>query len=198
MIKLSSKKWMKINTTNAKILKFFRVFKLKSEDRAFVNKKFDVFHDQKKLKWIIKFTSYAFPVFVIWHTMHLSDKEPIREKNDCKHTKIKQNYEIWFIFNVSANKHYFLRSRLQIHFNHESRIVFPSMESCIGKQTQINCDHTQKQWAMKRNDYELKKLINLCSTKNEWHIEKTFIRTNLHKRCDNVQQFFKKTFNSFF
>ena len=79
MINLSFDKWMKINTIETEISKLFRVFKLRSEDRNFVNKKFDALHVQNKLKWTSKSTSYAFPVFVVWHTMHLSGKVPQRK-----------------------------------------------------------------------------------------------------------------------
>ena len=50
MINLPLNKWMKINTIDAKISKPFRVFKLSSKDRAFVNKEFDVLHEQDKFE----------------------------------------------------------------------------------------------------------------------------------------------------
>ena len=67
---------MKINTIKAAVPKPARVFKLSSEDRAFINKEFDALHTQRKLKWTINSTSYAFSVFVVWHTIHLSGKVP--------------------------------------------------------------------------------------------------------------------------
>ena len=70
---------MKINIIDAKISKSFRVFKLSSEDRTFVNKKFDVLHEQNKFEWTSKFTFYAFSVFVVWHMMYLPEKAPQRK-----------------------------------------------------------------------------------------------------------------------
>ena len=80
MVSISPNRWIKINIIKATISEFARIFKLSSENKAFVNKKFDVLHTQKKSKWTINFISYAFSVFVVWHTVHLLDK-PSQKKN---------------------------------------------------------------------------------------------------------------------
>ena len=65
---------MKINIIKTTISKTARIFKLKSKNKAFINKKFDALHTQSKLEWTVNFISYAFSIFVVWHTVHLPGK----------------------------------------------------------------------------------------------------------------------------
>lgn len=69
---------MKVKTTN-EIPKPARVFRVSPEDKAFIDKEFDALHEQRKMEWTTKPTPYAFPVFVVWHTVHLQGKEPRRK-----------------------------------------------------------------------------------------------------------------------
>ena len=78
MINISSDRWMKMKITD-EISKSFRVFKILSKNKIFINKKFDALHKQSRLKKTTKSTFYAFLVFVIWHTVHLSEKKPQRK-----------------------------------------------------------------------------------------------------------------------
>lgn len=66
-------------TINDLFSKSFRIFKISFENKALIDKKFDVLHAQEKIEWSTKSTSYAFLVFVIWHTMRLHDKKPLRK-----------------------------------------------------------------------------------------------------------------------
>ena len=72
-------RWMRVKITN-EMLKPFRVFRISSENRTFINKKFDVLHQQNKIKWTTRFISYVFSIFVIWITVHAQKKKP-RRKN---------------------------------------------------------------------------------------------------------------------
>ena len=100
MINLPFDKWMKINTINAKISKSSRVFKLRFENKSFVNKKFDVLHTQNKLEWISKFIFYVFPVFVVWHTIHLSNKTSQRKNRvivDIRNLNKIIEFDVYFM-----------------------------------------------------------------------------------------------------
>lgn len=78
MVRLSSDRWMKIKITR-EISKPARVFRVSSEDKKLIDKKFNALHEQGKMKWATKSISYAFSVFVVWHTVHLRGKEPQRK-----------------------------------------------------------------------------------------------------------------------
>ena len=79
IVNIPRKKWMKINIVNAETSKLSRIFKLNLENKIFIDKKFDALHEQNKMSWTTKFTSYVFSVFVVWHTVHLSGKESLRK-----------------------------------------------------------------------------------------------------------------------
>lgn len=61
---------MRVKITK-KILKLFCVFRVSSKNKVFINKKFNVLHEQRKLEWATKLTPYAFSVFVVWHTVQI-------------------------------------------------------------------------------------------------------------------------------
>ena len=46
---LPPERWMKVRTTD-EVSKSTRVFRVSSEDKAFINKKFDALHAQSKLE----------------------------------------------------------------------------------------------------------------------------------------------------
>lgn len=99
MINFSSEKWMKMKIIK-KIFKFFRVFRVLSKDRIFIDKKFDALHQQKKLKWIIKFISYVFSIFVIWHTVHRQNKKSLRKDRmivNIKNLNKISNFDAYFM-----------------------------------------------------------------------------------------------------
>ena len=58
-----------------KILKFSRIFKISSKNLVFINKKLDALHEQKKLKWTMRFISYVFSMFVIWFKIQTQEKK---------------------------------------------------------------------------------------------------------------------------
>ena len=99
MINLSSEKWMKIRITD-EMSKSIRMFRISSENKTFINKKFDVLHEQNKLKWT-KINSYVFSIFVIWNTMHLQNKESQRKNRiiiDIKELNKMSKFDVYFMF----------------------------------------------------------------------------------------------------
>ena len=99
IMNLSSEKWIKIKTTD-EVSKSTRVFKISSKNKTFIDKKFDVLHVQNKLKWT-KINSYAFSIFVIWHTMHLQGKEPQRKNRvmiDIRNLNKMSKFNVYFMF----------------------------------------------------------------------------------------------------
>ena len=99
MINLSSEKWMKVKITD-EMSKSTRVFWISSENKTFINKKFDVLHEQSKLKWA-KINSYVFSVFVIWNTVHLQNKKSQRKNRviiDIKKLNKMSKFDVYFMF----------------------------------------------------------------------------------------------------
>jgi hypothetical protein len=56
------------DSENAKLL--YKFYKIPSNKRIIINTALDKFHNQNKFEWIIKSTSYIFPVFVVWRTLY--------------------------------------------------------------------------------------------------------------------------------
>ena len=99
MMNLPPEKWMKIRTTD-EVFKLTRVFRISSENKTFINKKFDALHAQNKLKWA-KINSYVFSVFVIWHTVHLQNKKPQRKNRimiDIRDLNKVSKFDVYFMF----------------------------------------------------------------------------------------------------
>ena len=99
MINLPSEKWMKIRITD-EVSKSIRVFQISSENKTFINKKFDVLHEQDKLKWT-KINSYVFSIFVIWNTVHLQNKKSQRKNRvviDIKELNKMSKFDAYFMF----------------------------------------------------------------------------------------------------
>ena len=47
---------------------------------AIIDKKFNRLHVENKINWITKFTSYDYFYFIIWKTIHVSNKSSKRKK----------------------------------------------------------------------------------------------------------------------
>ena len=65
VVNVSENQWMSIFIISNAKSKFAKIYLLSSENRRFVNKKFDLLHRQDKLSWINDSTLYAFSCFVI-------------------------------------------------------------------------------------------------------------------------------------
>ena len=65
---------MKIKTLFEKISGLMKIFKLRTKNKEIIDKKFDNLQIQKKLEFFKQSIFYAFPVFVIWTTMHVDEK----------------------------------------------------------------------------------------------------------------------------
>ena len=57
-----------------KIAESTRVFKLKTENKKIINKKFNNLTTQEKLKYFKKIILYIFSIFVVWITIHMLEK----------------------------------------------------------------------------------------------------------------------------
>ena len=77
-VNISENQWMQIKIISEKHSESIRVFKLDTEDKEIVDKKFDNLQTQEKLEYFKKATSYAFSVFVVWTMIYLNDK-PMRK-----------------------------------------------------------------------------------------------------------------------
>jgi hypothetical protein len=64
------------NFENAKLL--YKSYKVPSNKRVIIDIALNKFHNQDKLEWTIKSTSYIFPIFVAWRTLY-KDEIPIRK-----------------------------------------------------------------------------------------------------------------------
>jgi hypothetical protein len=73
-INISEKRWMKIKTILETNSEANRIYKLKIENQAIIDKEFDALHALKKMKWAFESISYAYSVFVIWTITHLMRK----------------------------------------------------------------------------------------------------------------------------
>lgn len=65
------KQWIKIKITE-KTFKSFRIFKISSENKIFIDKKFNALHKQKKLKWTTKSIFYVF--LCLWYKTQFNCK----------------------------------------------------------------------------------------------------------------------------
>ena len=71
--------WMFITLKlNAKV-DVAKIYSLNFVDREFVDKKFNKFHDQKRMKFIKQFTSFDWSIFVIWRIIEQS-RRPLKRK----------------------------------------------------------------------------------------------------------------------
>ena len=79
VVNIPEKDWMENKTVNDAKPMLARVFRLGLEDRAVVDKEFDAMHKSGKMEWTTKPTPFAYPVFVVWRTIHLPGKTPERK-----------------------------------------------------------------------------------------------------------------------
>ena len=74
IVHVSKLKWMFIDTIlNAKI-ESFKIYFVNPQNRKVINKKFNKFHEQNKLRWIIEIILYDFSIFIVWRIIHISKK----------------------------------------------------------------------------------------------------------------------------
>lgn len=81
-INISFEEWMKINIISRIKSNLSRVYKLKSENKAMIDKKLDSYQKIEKINWMINSTSYVYSVFVMWTTIWLSRKSLMKKKRD--------------------------------------------------------------------------------------------------------------------
>ena len=107
-INIFEKNWMFINIISNVKLNSSRVYSLDSQNKEFVNKKFDKLHVEKKLRWTTKFIFYEFSIFVIWKTIHLSNENFIKKNktminiHDLNKLAISNNYFMSLQFDVTS------------------------------------------------------------------------------------------------
>ena len=78
-INIFKKNWMFINIISNVKFDLFRVYSFDSQNKKFVNKKFDKFYVEKKFRWTTKPTFYKFSIFVIWKIIHFSNENLIKK-----------------------------------------------------------------------------------------------------------------------
>ena len=59
--------------------KFSRVYFVDSQDREFINQKFNKLQRKKKMNWIRDAISYDFFIFVVWRIVHATNKNSIKK-----------------------------------------------------------------------------------------------------------------------
>ena len=74
IVNISKKNWMIIFIIENAKSKTHKIYSLFFENKKLIDEKFDKFHAQNKMQWINAFTFYDFFCFVVWRTMHLSNK----------------------------------------------------------------------------------------------------------------------------
>jgi hypothetical protein len=74
IVNVLEKRWMKIKIISRTNSKVCRVYKLEIENQTIIDKKFDVLHFSRKMKWTFEFTLYAYSIFVVWIITHLMRK----------------------------------------------------------------------------------------------------------------------------
>ena len=77
-VKVPESEWMSIDTLPNAKPNASKVYPLGPEDREVVDKEFDEMHRRGKLEWTSRPTSYGYPVFVVWRTVH-QNGEAIRK-----------------------------------------------------------------------------------------------------------------------
>ena len=60
-------------------LKSSRVYLVDSQNRDFIDKKFNKLHREKKMSWTTKVTFFDFLVFVVWKIIYLSKQNSIKK-----------------------------------------------------------------------------------------------------------------------
>ena len=78
-INVFEKNWMSIKIIFDIKSKFSRVYLVDSQNREFINQKFNKLQREKKMNWIKDATSYDFFVFVVWRIIHASNKNSIKK-----------------------------------------------------------------------------------------------------------------------
>ena len=78
-INVFEKNWMSIKIIFDIKSESSRVYFVDSQDRKFINQKFNKLQREKKINWIRDATSYDFFVFVVWKIVHALNKNSIKK-----------------------------------------------------------------------------------------------------------------------
>ena len=78
-INVFEKNWMSIKIIFDIKSKSSRVYLVDSQNREFINQKFNKLQREKKMNWTKNATSYDFFVFVVWKIVHASNKNSIKK-----------------------------------------------------------------------------------------------------------------------
>ena len=79
IVNISKKSWISMKIIFETKSKSSRVYFVESQNRDFIDKKFDKLHNEKKMSWIIETTFFDFSIFVVWKTIQMSKKNSIRK-----------------------------------------------------------------------------------------------------------------------
>ena len=86
----------------------FRIYSFESQNKKFVNKKFDKLYVEKKLRWITKFIFYEFSIFVVWKIIHFSNENFIKKNKTVINIRnlnkfvISNDYSMSLQFDVTS------------------------------------------------------------------------------------------------
>ena len=92
--------WMFIILKSDAKVDSVKIYFLRLLDREFLNKKFDKFHDQNKMKYIIQSISFDWSIFVMWRTIITNDQSMRKDRvvvDIKKFNKIAMN-DIYSLF----------------------------------------------------------------------------------------------------
>ena len=98
------------------------MYSLSSKDKKIVDKKFDRLHLEEKMSWITQSISYEYLVFVIWRTVHASEKSLERKRRVVVNIK---NLNKIFMFDV-----YFLSLQSNVLFA-MMKLIYISIINCV-------------------------------------------------------------------
>ena len=96
--------------------KINRVYSMKIKNQKFINEIFDKFHEQKKMKWFLRFIFFEYSVFVIWKIVIKKNKFE-KKTRDNKHLWFESNNSNERLFDVISIWHNSSRDWMQSHFD---------------------------------------------------------------------------------
>ena len=124
-----------------------KLYLLNKRNQKFVDKKFDKFHNQDKMSWIIKTTSHEYSIFVIWRIVQLFNKKSKR--------KNRVVIDIRDLNKIIESNNYSMQLQFDI-----TLIVQNCLYIII-----VNCSEFFHQWRVRVNDRS--KLIMISYRDNE-------------------------------
>ena len=80
VVDVPKKQWMPINTKAGTKIEAFKVYPVGPQDREIIDRKFNDLHQQKKMQWTENPIQFGYLVFVVWKTVHLPGKPPMRKR----------------------------------------------------------------------------------------------------------------------